>query len=121
MYKLFAANGSRSLKIVFDINTHLSMEVYKSFIREVVSYLWYDIDFNKNTWTDVSEAERVIIIRDYKSSHGSNLLGVTEPSGMCADVDVNVFLQNPTFVTAIGDIIRSFTNQVNNDGEDANT
>ncbi|CAI9276405.1 unnamed protein product [Lactuca saligna] len=38
-----------------------------------------------------------------------------------ADVDVNAFLQNPTFVTAIGDIIRSFKTQVyeeNNDGED---
>ncbi|CAI9289902.1 unnamed protein product [Lactuca saligna] len=37
------------------------------------------------------------------------------------DVDVNAFLQNPTFVMAIGDIIRSFKNQVNaknNDGED---
>ncbi|CAI9300840.1 unnamed protein product [Lactuca saligna] len=37
------------------------------------------------------------------------------------DVDVNAFPQNPTFVTAIEDIIRSFKNQVNeenNDGED---
>ncbi|CAI9295806.1 unnamed protein product [Lactuca saligna] len=37
------------------------------------------------------------------------------------DVDVNDFLQNPAFVTAIGDIFRSFKNQVNeenNDGED---
>ncbi|CAI9276443.1 unnamed protein product [Lactuca saligna] len=37
------------------------------------------------------------------------------------DVDVNAFLQNSEFVTAIGDIIRSFKNQINeenNDGED---
>ncbi|CAI9276849.1 unnamed protein product [Lactuca saligna] len=40
------------------------------------------------------------------------------------DVDVNVFLQNPTFVTTIRDIIRSFKNQVNeenNIGEDEDT
>ncbi|CAH1417000.1 unnamed protein product [Lactuca virosa] len=30
------------------------------------------------------------------------------------DVDVNVFLQNPAFVTALGDIIRSFSKQVDN-------
>ncbi|CAI9279495.1 unnamed protein product [Lactuca saligna] len=34
------------------------------------------------------------------------------------DVDVNASLQNPTFVTTIGDIICSFKNQVNNHGED---
>ncbi|CAI9279594.1 unnamed protein product [Lactuca saligna] len=30
------------------------------------------------------------------------------------DVDVNVFLQNPTFVTVIEDIMRSFSKQVDN-------
>ncbi|CAI9275692.1 unnamed protein product [Lactuca saligna] len=30
------------------------------------------------------------------------------------DVDVNAFLQNPVFVTALGDIIRSFSKQVDN-------
>ncbi|CAI9260027.1 unnamed protein product [Lactuca saligna] len=30
------------------------------------------------------------------------------------DVDVNAFLQNPAFVTALGDIIRSFSKQVDN-------
>ncbi|CAI9303404.1 unnamed protein product [Lactuca saligna] len=60
MYKLFAANGRRPLKIVFDINTHMSIgEVYKCFIWEVGSYMWRDIGFDKDTWTDVSEAERV--------------------------------------------------------------
>ncbi|CAI9260610.1 unnamed protein product [Lactuca saligna] len=38
-----------------------------------------------------------------------------------ADVNVNAFLQNPAFVTAIGNIIRSFKNQVNNDEDDADT
>ncbi|CAI9282197.1 unnamed protein product [Lactuca saligna] len=30
------------------------------------------------------------------------------------DVDVNAFLQNPTFVTTLGDINRSFSKQVDN-------
>ncbi|CAI9269660.1 unnamed protein product [Lactuca saligna] len=34
------------------------------------------------------------------------------------DVDVNVFLQNSAFVTAIGDIIRPFKNQVNEENND---
>ncbi|CAI9273588.1 unnamed protein product [Lactuca saligna] len=35
------------------------------------------------------------------------------------DVDVNTFIQNPTFVTTIGDIIHSFKNQVNEENNDA--
>ncbi|CAI9291634.1 unnamed protein product [Lactuca saligna] len=34
------------------------------------------------------------------------------------DVDVNAFLQNPAFVTTIGNIIRSFKNQVNEENND---
>ncbi|CAI9284938.1 unnamed protein product [Lactuca saligna] len=45
--------------------------------------------------------------------------------GIIEDVDVNTFLEKPTFVMAIGDIILSFKNQVNNeennDEEDEDT
>ncbi|CAI9264071.1 unnamed protein product [Lactuca saligna] len=34
-------------------------EVCKCFIREVGSYMWRDIAFDKDTWKEVSEAERV--------------------------------------------------------------
>ncbi|CAI9262226.1 unnamed protein product [Lactuca saligna] len=60
MYKLFETNGKQPLKIVFDINTHMSIgEVYKCFIQEVGSYMWRDIGFDKDTWIDVFEAERI--------------------------------------------------------------
>ncbi|CAI9296466.1 unnamed protein product [Lactuca saligna] len=105
MHKLFATNDNRPLKMVFDINTNMLIgEVYKCFIWDVGSYMRRDIGFDKDTWTDVSEAERVGMLQ------------------YLSDVDVNVFLQTPTFVMTIGDIIRSFKNQINdeenNDGED---
>ena len=60
MHKLYKANGERPLKIVFDVNTNMPIgEVYECFIREVGSYMWRDIGFDKDTWTEVSEAERV--------------------------------------------------------------
>ncbi|CAI9268506.1 unnamed protein product [Lactuca saligna] len=34
-------------------------DVYECFIREVGSYIWRDISFDKDTWTNVYEAERV--------------------------------------------------------------
>ncbi|CAI9282487.1 unnamed protein product [Lactuca saligna] len=60
MHKLYKANGERSLKIVFDVNTNMPIgEVYECFIREVGSYMWQDISFDKDTWTKAYEAERV--------------------------------------------------------------
>ncbi|CAI9282219.1 unnamed protein product [Lactuca saligna] len=38
-------------------------EVYECFIREVGSYMWRDIGFDKETWNDVSKAERVCMFQ----------------------------------------------------------
>ncbi|CAI9264069.1 unnamed protein product [Lactuca saligna] len=54
------AKGKQPMKITFDINTHTPIgEVYECFIREVGSYMWRDIAFDKDTWKEVSEAKRV--------------------------------------------------------------
>ncbi|CAI9265076.1 unnamed protein product [Lactuca saligna] len=155
MHRLFKANGERPLKILFDINTNMPIgDVYGCFIREVGSYMWRDISFDKDTLTDESEVERrwfdfggitnhpmalpywmslnnqiCARYRGRENIAKSSLIdfaeGMWRQQGLepLRDVDVNVFLQNPTFVIAIGDIIRSFknkvnNNEVNNDGED---
>ncbi|CAI9295807.1 unnamed protein product [Lactuca saligna] len=60
MHKLFKANGERPLKIEFNVNINMSIgEVYECFIGEVGSDMWRDIGFDKDTWTEVSEVERV--------------------------------------------------------------
>ncbi|CAI9297471.1 unnamed protein product [Lactuca saligna] len=208
MHKLFKVNGEWPLKIVFDINTNMSIgEVYECFIRDVGSYMWWDIAFDKDTWTNVFEAERtwfdfgaitnhpmaptywaslnnriwdvealraqahtgefvdplvedqynVLVAEVALQTHhiadsggdldtidwiaifekvlgtrkgrvrgigpkASSAAGTSAPSQWQSqapqptqDVDVNAFLQNPTFVTVIGDIIRSFKNKVNNE------
>ncbi|CAI9298486.1 unnamed protein product [Lactuca saligna] len=193
MHKLYKANGERPLKIVFGVNTNMPIgEMYECFIREVGSHKWRDIGFHKDTWTEVSKAERIGMLQyllrwfdfdaitnhpmasTYWASLNNQICAryrgrkniaknrfddfagnveaarVQAPRGMDQqrwnaaidnfltekhekrsagnkefrkkqDVNVNTFLQNPAFVTAIGDIIRSFKNQVNeenNDGED---
>ncbi|CAI9294086.1 unnamed protein product [Lactuca saligna] len=154
MHKLYKANGEQPLKIVFDVNTNMPIgEVYECFIREVGSYMWRDIGFDKDTWTErwfdfdaitnhpmvstywVSLNNRICArYRGHKNiakNRFDDFAGNVEaaraqaPRGMDQqrwnDVDVNAFLQNPGFVTAIGDINRFFKNQVNeenNDGED---
>ncbi|CAI9278036.1 unnamed protein product [Lactuca saligna] len=186
----------RAMVLISDININMPIgDVYECFVREVGTYMWRDIGFDKDTWTDVSEAERVGMFqylstwfdfgaitnhpmaptywvllnnricaryrgrkniaknrlidfagdveaaravaptdKHQKQSAGNKECQkkqvVKNRGGMCSygsacfkkDVDVNTFLQNPIFVTAIGDIICSFKNQVsneeNNDGED---
>ncbi|CAI9289573.1 unnamed protein product [Lactuca saligna] len=63
-------------------------------------------------------AEVALHTHHIADSGGETLLIGSQYLRRSWDVDVNAFLQNPIFVTAIGDIIRSFKNQVNNDGED---
>ncbi|KAL7604002.1 hypothetical protein Lser_V15G14605 [Lactuca serriola] len=48
----------RSVEVLVITRTMIG-EVYECFIWEVGSYMWRNISFDKDTWTDVFEAERV--------------------------------------------------------------